>query len=80
MIEHEAHKPFIVKVGELPGMDKLTQDQKVLNYQIHICACGLSHNKPFCDGHHHLTDDEKENCVYMYDKDDKKHELVDEYK
>jgi len=32
-----------------------------------VCMCGLSENKPFCDGAHHRTKDEEEGKVYKYE-------------
>ncbi|MGH7949653.1 MAG: CDGSH iron-sulfur domain-containing protein [Candidatus Binataceae bacterium] len=54
MVRHERNNPYEVPEGtELP---------------IYICACGLSKNKPFCDGTHKKTRDEEAGQVYAYDE------------
>lgn len=37
---------------------------------IAICQCGLSDDRPFCDGSHRVTEDEADGVRYKYENDD----------
>jgi len=63
LVLHERNRPYLVKVGD---------------QELHLCGCGLSQNKPYCDGHHKLTLDEKED-VYFYDNEGKRVKLTNFY-
>lgn len=62
LIQHDAKGPAVIKVG-----DKT----------IGVCQCGLSKTKPFCDGSHKTTQDEKDGFVYIYDTQGKRVQLED---
>ena len=64
LVRHDATGPALVKVGEKT---------------IAVCQCGLSKSKPFCDGAHKATHDEKSGLVYIYDHERKRIDLFDEF-
>lgn len=50
-------------------------DEADLNEQggtAYICQCGLSDDKPYCDGSHNDVADEAEGTVYKYDGTDRR--------
>lgn len=51
MVLHERNRPYVVNAGD---------------NELYLCACGLSGNKPYCDGTHKKTLDEKDE-LYFYD-------------
>jgi len=65
LIKHGRDHPFSVKLGEISGVkEKINPD--LANVEIHICACGLSKHKPFCDGSHRLVKGEEDRKLYGY--------------
>lgn len=59
-VRHDANGPYIVDEDEF----------EELGCTVAICQCGLSTNKPFCDGSHTTVADEEEDVVYRYENDD----------
>lgn len=53
LIRHDATGPAIIEVEGVT---------------IEICQCGLSRNKPFCDGSHMQTKGEVAGKLYVYDE------------
>ncbi len=75
-IRHDRNHPFVVKLGSVPGFSNLTNDEKLKNFELHMCACGLSKNKPFCDGSHMKVQNEKQEMYYAYKENNEQVEGV----
>lgn len=41
----------------------------------YICMCGLTKNKPFCDGSHKACQDEEHGKTYKYNEDGSRDEI-----
>jgi CDGSH-type Zn-finger protein len=65
-IIHERTEPYRIKLKDIPGVDKIQDRDKFMEFEVHICGCGLSHDKPFCDGSHKITRDEDPSLIYTY--------------
>lgn len=59
----------------IENKEKGPTEIKVGNESKWVCMCGLSKNKPFCDGAHKKTADETEGKVYAYNKEGSRVEL-----
>ncbi|HLC89230.1 MAG TPA: CDGSH iron-sulfur domain-containing protein [Candidatus Nanoarchaeia archaeon] len=53
LVKHEEKLPLEIKIG---GESRW------------ICMCGLTKNKPFCDGSHKMCSGEEVGKVYRYEK------------
>ncbi|ESS04318.1 MAG: iron-binding zinc finger CDGSH type [uncultured archaeon A07HR67] len=58
-VTHEANGPVPVDEDDLESQGGTA----------YICQCGLSDNKPYCDGSHNQTTDEEPDTRYKYDGD-----------
>jgi len=65
IVLHERDHPYAIKLDN--------------GEEIHICGCGLSKNKPYCDGTHRKTQDEEPGKVYLYDEANNRVKLVSFY-
>jgi len=53
VVRCDRNRPYLIQVG---------------GQNVAICACGLSKNKPYCDGTHKITRDEEAGKLYAYDE------------
>ncbi|MGC8676516.1 MAG: CDGSH iron-sulfur domain-containing protein [Candidatus Micrarchaeia archaeon] len=74
IIKHGRDKPFAIRLGDLPQL-KGKIDENAANAELHICACGLSKHKPFCDGSHKLVQQEEQGKIFVYSSDGERKEL-----
>jgi CDGSH-type Zn-finger protein len=68
IVTHERTGPYKIKIREIAGSEKLDPNSKLLDFEVHFCGCGLSADKPFCDGSHKITRDEDPSTVYAYNE------------
>ncbi|MHB1434971.1 MAG: CDGSH iron-sulfur domain-containing protein [Thermoplasmata archaeon] len=64
LVRHDAQGPAIVMVGEKA---------------VAVCQCGLSRNKPFCDGSHKATQGETDGPIYVYNEANQRVEVPDQF-
>lgn len=55
---------------EEKGPTRLDEDDLGDDGAIFVCRCGLSEDKPLCDGSHKGTADEEDDVLYKYETDD----------
>ncbi|MGC8710424.1 MAG: CDGSH iron-sulfur domain-containing protein [Candidatus Micrarchaeia archaeon] len=75
IIKHERNHPYAVKLGDLPQFKD--SDETTKKTELHICACGLSKHKPFCDGSHRHVQQEAQGKIYVYNAEGKGNEISD---
>ena len=61
LVRHDRTRPYVFQVG---------------GETVAICACGLSKNKPHCDGTHKIARDESPGGLYVYDEQGNRTEVT----
>jgi len=61
-VTHHADEPYKIDEDEFEEQGR----------DIAICRCGLSSNKPHCDGSHRACADEEDGVVYRYENDERR--------
>lgn len=59
-VTHDANGPAMLDESDLEAQGG----------DVAVCQCGLSDDRPFCDGSHAETTDESESTRYKYEEDD----------
>ncbi len=78
IVRHGRNVPFVIKIVDIPGVKEKAEAAGLANLELHICACGLSKHKPFCDGSHRITHSEDEGKVFAYKEGNVRIELNEE--
>ena len=77
---HEDRHSYKMRLRDMaPELEKFTNDERILNLQVKLCACGLSKTKPICDESHHQIQTEEPGKVYVYDSELHGRALENEY-
>lgn len=58
-VTHDADGPYVL------GPEDIDEEKG----DVAICLCGLSAERPFCDGSHRATEDETTGIRYKYEND-----------
>ena len=80
IVIHERTGPYKIRIRDIEGAESADPNSRLLDMTVELCACGLSHNKPFCDGSHESTEDEGLEGTYAYNENNERVVLPKIYK